>query len=162
MNQVSRAFAAAAFLLSTAIPSSAQQAPVVSEPFGEVIDVRVVNVEVVVTDRDGKRVEGLQAADFHLKVDGKEVPVDFFTEIRERQTVAAQEQGTAAKTATASLSPGEPVGTNYLVFVDDYFSTPPRRNEALMALKNDLSRLGPKDRMAVVSFDGARLKRLAG
>jgi len=44
--------------------------------FGETIDVRVVNVEVVVTDGSGNRVNGLKPADFHLKVDGKEVTPD--------------------------------------------------------------------------------------
>ncbi|MYJ24076.1 MAG: hypothetical protein F4080_00670 [Holophagales bacterium] len=38
--------------------------------FSEVIDVRVVNIEVVVTDRDGNRVHGLTASDFELLVDG--------------------------------------------------------------------------------------------
>jgi hypothetical protein len=34
-------------------------------PFGEEIDVRVVNLEVVVTDRKGERVSGLAAARLH-------------------------------------------------------------------------------------------------
>jgi VWFA-related protein len=54
------------------------------------------------------------------------------------------------------------VGTNYLVFVDDYFSVAFRRNEVLEALKKDLGHLGPKDKMAVVAFDGARLSTLSG
>ena len=38
--------------------------------FGETIDVRVVNVEAVVTDRGGTRVFGLTPDDFLLLVDG--------------------------------------------------------------------------------------------
>src|SRR5687768_11222453 len=49
--------------------------------FGEVLDVRVVNLEVVVTDRDGARVRGLLPQDFELTVDGREVPIDFFSEV---------------------------------------------------------------------------------
>ena len=50
--------------------------------FGEVLDVRVVNLEVVVTDRQGIPVRGLRPVDFILKVDGDEVPIDYFSEIR--------------------------------------------------------------------------------
>src|SRR4029077_4648531 len=50
---------------------------------GETIDVRVVNVEAVVTDGRGQVVHGLTAADLALVVDGKEVPIDYFTEVRD-------------------------------------------------------------------------------
>ena len=53
--------------------------------FGESIDVRVVNVEAVVTDRDGNRVTGLKPGDFRLRVDGKEVPVEYFSEVHDGQ-----------------------------------------------------------------------------
>ena len=43
--------------------------------FSEVIDVRVVNLEVVVTDRAGNRIHGLSPEDFVLRVDGQEVPM---------------------------------------------------------------------------------------
>jgi len=57
--------------------------------FADVIDVRVVNVEVVVTDEQGRRVHGLTAADFELLVDGRPVPLDYFSEIREGRAVAS-------------------------------------------------------------------------
>ena len=40
-----------------------------------------------------------------------------------------------------SLAPGSPVGTSYLVFIDDYFSVTQRRDEVLRSLKDDLGRL---------------------
>jgi len=162
MSRLCRSLAACSILtLGLSLSAAAQQpSQPASEPFGEVIDVRVVNVEVVVTDKDGNRVQGLKPGDFRLKVDGKEVPVDFFTEIRDRQ--AAPPPGEETPAGPASVSPGETVGTSYLVFIDDYFTVPARRNEVLKALREDLSRLGPKDRMAIVSFDGARLTRLSG
>ena len=49
--------------------------------FVEVLDVRVVNVEVVVTDRKGNRVQGLHPDDFSLLVDGEETSIDYFSEI---------------------------------------------------------------------------------
>jgi VWFA-related protein len=138
--------------------------PAQEEPpiFGEEIDVRVVNVEAVVTDSSGKRVPGLKPGDFRLKVDGKNIPVSFFSEVREGHAEAAPAAASAPSAEPAGVSAGEPVGTSYLVFIDDYFSTPARRNEVLQAIKKDLTRLGPGDRMAVVAFDGARLQRLSG
>lgn len=154
-------------LVLSALPAGAQnppKAPAAAEPaiFGEEIDVRVVNVEAVVTDGGGNRVPDLKPGDFRLKVDGKEVPVSFFTEVKEGRAAAVPESGGTPSAGPAGVSAGEPVGTSYLVFVDDYFSTAVRRNEVLQAFKKDLARLGPGDKMAIVGFDGARLARLSG
>src|SRR6185436_12993530 len=131
-------------------PGLAQPAPAGEElsVFGESIDVRVVNVEVVVTDRSGTRVTDLKPGDFRLKVDGKEVPISFFTEVREGVS-AAPAAGEAQP--AGPVEPGSAIGTSYLVFIDDYFSTEVRRNEVLASLKSDISRLGPQDRMAIVA-----------
>lgn len=136
----------------------AQQPPA----FGEEIDVRVVNVEVVVTDREGRRVPDLKPEDFRLRVDGKEVPVEYFSEVREGSSVAgAAGEARPEAAGVQSVAPEGAVGTFYLVFIDDYFSIPARRNDVLKALKADLGRLGPEDRMAVVAYDGGRLAMLS-
>ena len=137
-------------------PPRPQEEPV----FGASVDVRVVNVEVVVTDKDGNRVSGLKPSDFHLKVDGKPVPVDYFSEIRGGQSMAAPTvagDSAPATPAVPAVEPGRAVGTSYLVFIDDYFPIKNQRNEVLKSLKNDLARLGPEDRMAIVAYDGGRL-----
>src|SRR5436190_2175846 len=69
---------AAAVSLYLSVSLSAQEAPRAPQEqvFGESIDVRVVNVEAVVTDRGGTRVRGLAAGDFRLLVDGKGVYID--------------------------------------------------------------------------------------
>lgn len=123
--------------------------------FGEVLDVRVVNVEVVVTDRDGARVRGLAPGDFRLTVDGEEVPIEFFTEVT--GGVAA---GPAVGGVRPQLAGGEPLGVSWLVFVDDYFSVGRQRDEVLAALRAQVGALGPADRMAVVAWDGRRLEML--
>lgn len=153
-------------LLALALPVASQQQPAPEEPsiFGETIDVRVVNVEVVVTDRQGNRVTGLGPGDFRLRVDGKDVPVEYFTEVRGGQAVAASEAGSgqsAAVQGLPALAPGSAVGTSYLVFIDDYFAVAARRNEVLRDLMDDLGRLGPEDRMAVVAFDGKKVDMLS-
>jgi VWFA-related protein len=160
-----RAFAVLPILaVLAAIPAAAQQTGEPASAFGEQIDVRVVNVEVVVTDKQGNRVTGLGPGDFRLRVDGKEVPVQYFTEVRGGQAVAAEEAGSgqsAAVQGLPALAPGSPVGTSYLVFIDDYFSIPTRRDEVLRSLMDSLGRLGPEDRMAVVAFDGSKVDMLS-
>jgi len=140
----------AALLIPLAVP--AQRA---EETFGESIDVRVVNVEAVVTDRKGNRVTGLTAGDFRLLVDGVEVPVDYFTEVAEGVALEAAASAPPAPTAAG------PVGRSYLVFVDESVVMARDRNLVLEELERDLDRLGPGDRMALVAFDGAQLHRLA-
>src|SRR5436305_2804380 len=132
--------------------------------FGESIDVRVVNVEAVVTDRQGNRVTGLKPEDFRLRVDGKEVPVEYFSEVRDGEALAATPEAiqnkTAGEAAVQGVAAGR-VGTYYLLYVDDFFSTPAQRDAVLTALKNDLGHLGPDDRMAIVAFDGRRLTMIS-
>ena len=152
-------------LAGLALPGLAQQQPAEPESsFGEQIDVRVVNVEVVVTDKQGNRVTGLGPGDFRLRVDGKEVPIQYFTEVRGGQAIAPEEAGSGQSAGVAglpALAPGTPVGTSYLVFIDDYFPIAPRRDEVLRSLMDSLGHLGPEDRMAVVAFDGRKIDMLS-
>lgn len=145
------AFAAA---LGFVLPLTGQEPRAEVPVIGESIDVRVVNVEAVVTSASGDRVRGLKAEDFRLLVDGAEVPVGYFTEIEEGASVAAA--------PGAPVSAGEVVGRSYLVYVDDSFSLPNRRNEVLEKLERDLALLRPADRMAVLAFDGSRIDVLCG
>ena len=118
------------------------------------IDVRVVNVEVVVTDRKGNRIRGLKASDFELRVDRRPVPIDYFTEIDDGRAVATSDERVER---VPSLTPDEPVGTNYLIFIDDLFAIKQRRNRVLTRLERDLVQLEPADRVAVVANDGREL-----
>ncbi len=153
-------------LLALSPPAATQQPAPAAEPpvFGEELDVRVVNVEVVVTDKQGNRVSGLKPEDFRLRVDGKELPIEYFTEVKEGRSVAPAAAG-GSEPAEAGTAPGVSaegaVPTWYLVFVDDYFSIAAHRNAALKGLKNDLGRLGPNDRMAIVSWSGGRLSLMS-
>ncbi len=118
--------------------------------FGEVIEVRVVNLEVVVEDRKGQRVTGIPREDFRLRVDGQETPIQFFTEVVEGRAAGSG-------SAVGGMASGDPVGTSYLVFIDEYFGIRQDRDRVLEGIAEEISRLGPADRMAVVAFDGKRL-----
>ena len=134
----------------------AQEAPRVpqGEEFGETIDVRVVNVEAVVTSRSGARVRGLKAGDFKLQVEGKEVPVEYFAEVAEGNAVSASGSG-------GLVAAGEAVGRNYLVFLDESVAIRSQRDDLLKRIKLDLALLRPGDRMAVLAFDGLHIEVLA-
>jgi VWFA-related protein len=152
----------AAALLAVAPPTFAQPAAPESVPrgaFGEVVDVRLIDVEVVVTDRRGNRVSGLARSDFRLLVDGGEVPVAFFDEVRGGRTVAVTAGAAAAGVpgTAPQAAPTASRGTSYLVFIDDFFGRAHHRNSVLRALVSDLEALRPGARVAVVGFDGRRL-----
>jgi VWFA-related protein len=153
--------AAAALLLLAALPALAQESPL-PDLFSDTIDVRVVNVEVVVTDRKGNRIQGLEPGDFELWVDGERVPIDYFTEIDDGTVRGITEQriDEEAMPAVPSLEPDEPVRTNYLVFIDEYFAVRKQRDRVLKRLERDLAELGPHDHVALVAFDGRNVAQL--
>lgn len=125
--------------LAASAPASAvdESAPV----FLERIDVRAVDVEVVVR-RGGQVVTGLRAEDFRISLDGDDVAIDDFAEIQ------------------AGVTDAGPVVTRYLVFVDDDFSIPSRRNAALGRLRDQVDLLADQDRMAVVAWNGQQVELL--
>lgn len=156
-RRLGAALAALLVLAAGALPAAGQdERPGV---FGEVIDVRVVNIEVVVEDKDGVRVSGLAATDFELLVDGKVVPIEYFTEVLGGSAVVRE--GAPGASTLPALAPGELVGTSYLVFIDDNFSIRADRNQVLEKMRDQLPFLNPEDRMAVVAFNGKRLEMLS-
>lgn len=145
-------------LWSLAVPAGAQDEGAVQVPppvFGEVIDVRVVNLEVVVTEK-GVRVSGLGPDDFQLEVDGREVPIEYFTEVVGGTAVTP----TSAAGTVPALAPGEPVGTSYLVFIDEFFSIPTDRDRVIRKIQEQIDYMNPEDRMAVVAYSGRKVEML--
>lgn len=74
-------------------PASAQE-PL--EEFDQVVDVRVVNVDVYVTDREGNPVTGLTREDFSLEVDGQPIELSNFYAVEGREVVPADPAPTTA------------------------------------------------------------------
>lgn len=124
-----------------------------SQPvFHEAVDVRVVNLEVVVTDRQGHRVRGLLPEDFQLFVDDREVSIDYFTEVSQGRARSPEEDEPSA--VSPAVTSGEPVERSYVVFIDEFFSMPKDRDEIIRSLIGDLDQMDPGDRMAIVAYDG--------
>src|SRR5258706_13717148 len=92
----------AATVLCQPLVAQTEKQPELVQIMGETIDVRVVNVEAVVTGRSGQQVRGLAAGDFRLLVDGKEVPVEYFAEVKEGASVTAEAPAATSTATTAS------------------------------------------------------------
>jgi VWFA-related protein len=146
----------AAGSVSFASVARGEEAPPEIPVIGETIDVRVVNVEVVATSQAGP-VRGLAAGDFRLLVDGKEVPIEYFTEVENgTATTASSQTGPAAP-----VGPSEAIGRSYLVFIDESFSVAKPRDVVLENLERDLALMQGEDRMAILAFNGTSIDILS-
>lgn len=144
-------------LASLAAAAAGQEPPVTA--FGEQVEVRVVEIDVAVRDREGRHVPGLSPGDFRLTVDGRETTIDYFSE--RRGEWSAQPPSTEAA-ASPIGSPSSPTASplNLLVYVDEEFSLPIDLERVLLGLEAQLDRLAPGDRVAIVAWDGRRLERI--
>jgi VWFA-related protein len=111
----------------------------------ETIEVRVVNVDVVVADRDGKAVTGLTKDDFEIFEDKKPQVITNFYEVR--GGVPAE---TGAENGSTALRP-----RSFILFIDNHAMHPALRKHvtAEMAKFVDTA-VGPKDQVSVVVWDG--------
>lgn len=113
----------------------------------------MVNLEVVVEDRSGNRVHGLEAEDFRLLVDGQEVEIEYFTEVAGRRARSSGSAGTPP-----AIGASEAVATNYVLFVDDDHTHPTLRRPVLLGFRDRLARLPAGDQVAVVAQSGRQLE----
>jgi VWFA-related protein len=135
----------------------------------ESVHVNVVNVEVHVSDRDGRPVRGLPAAQFELRVDGKVVPLTNFyeaTETRSALTPAGAGDQAPQQTPQQTLGEASPPAidkpVNVVIVVDSVnLKTIGRRMlvEGLYNLVNTWPRA--QDPMTVLAF-GTSLRHFCG
>ncbi|HYX23784.1 MAG TPA: VWA domain-containing protein [Thermoanaerobaculia bacterium] len=131
-----------AFPLCAQAPVS-PQAP--ADSFGEEIQVSVVNLDVFVSDKQGKPVEGLKAEDFVVTEDGRPVKVtNFYTEKREPAR-AADGKAAAERPQDQRL--------RLVVFLDDVNTGPGSRGRILDRLTGFLRQeLVPGDEVMLVRY----------
>ena len=160
---------AALFLLYLANGiAGAQPQPEAPSTFAETIDVRVVNVDVWVTDRDGNPVTGLAADDFEVRENGRPVELSNFFEFTDGLDAAARERAASARrdgqpSDLNRFIPAEPPPPEHrlslMVYIDNNNLTPTDRNRLLPFLRNFLSvQLSPYDRAMLAVYDRSRFE----
>lgn len=126
--------------------------------FVERVEVNVVNVEVFVVDRQGRRVTGLTKDDFEILQDGEPVEItNFFAVAREewmgRRAEEAAEDGGTELTPPSELP--EEQQLNLVVYVDHFNIHPQNRKRALDDLEGFLEdRMYLGDRVMLMGYDG--------
>ncbi|MEM6796802.1 MAG: VWA domain-containing protein, partial [Acidobacteriota bacterium] len=144
---------AAAFLWTS--PALAQE---VGESFFDTVEVDLVNLEVFVTDRDGRPVTGLTAADFEVYRDGEPVDITNFyaAEATTRSAETAAALGADEDAAAAEATTDEASRLNLVVFIDNQNIAPRNRNRVIDALRGSLFfNLRDEDRVTLMSYDGS-------
>ncbi|MDX1503625.1 MAG: VWA domain-containing protein [Thermoanaerobaculia bacterium] len=143
---------ATALLLALLAPSfgPAAAAQETAGAFGEVVDVALVNVEVWVTDDDGRPVLGLTAEDFEVREDGRPVPITFFAEVGSAglaHSVTAPPAGTAEQPELPTVeAPG-----HWVIYVDQLHLSAVRQRRLLRDLDRFLPLSGiPPERVLVL------------
>lgn len=154
------ALAAAGLVLVPALLAAQAREAEPPPVFVERIDVEVINVEVFVTDGQGRPVTGLTREDFEILHDGKPVPISNFFTVSRRDRVALELEdgappaaGSGTMTAPADLPEDQQL--NLLVYVDHFNLRPQNRTRVLGTLGGFLEdRMFQGDRVMIVGYDG--------
>lgn len=117
-------------LLSLALPLPAQEKESELPKLVEQMDVRVINVDVIVTDKKGNRVSGLTKDDFELVENGVTLPIsNFFEAAPTTETVPLEMRPTAQQARR-----------HIVVFIDQVSVEPANRNRVIKYLRTFLDR----------------------
>lgn len=129
-------------------------------PFGDRVEVNIVNVEVFVTDRDGRPVTGLQRGDFEVREDGKGMAITNFEAFQQTAPPAppATPESPSRPAAQSSEAP-HPDPLHLVIYVDNGFLLPAHRNRVLQQLRDFLGQLRPEDEVMLATADpGLRVR----
>lgn len=165
--------------MSLAVPVFPQQQPPpqpapASTFFSETIEVRIINVEAVVTDRKGQPVTGLTKDDFEVYENGKKQELTNFAEVRVPQGAPIAARGGAASPAPAAATPdaapaaaevtgdlpAEQRSRKVIFFIDNAGLRPFNRNRIFPSMKAFLHRtLRPSDQVMIAVWNpGLRIR----
>ncbi|MCY3968463.1 MAG: VWA domain-containing protein [Acidobacteria bacterium] len=109
-----------------------------SQTFIDTIDVQVVEVDVVVTDRKDRPITGLKREDFELYVDGRPAEIANFYEsevLAEPPRATGRNETPTAGTAAATGYTNDPAPLTIVLYMDDANLFPPYRTRLLKRLE---------------------------
>jgi VWFA-related protein len=124
------------------------------------INTELIQTGVVVLDKQGRFVDGLQREQFELSVEGKPQPISFFEQVRagsarERARLASLSSAEATQPAEESSSENESRGRTIIFFIDDLHLS----LDSLGRTRKTLARfidneMNDNDRVAIASTSG--------
>ena len=137
--------------------------------FIETMDVNLVNVDVYVTDKKGKRVQGLTAEDFEIFEDGRPVTITNFYAMAEGRP--AVETVPTMERPEVDLPPSQPEAAaptipdeqrlHLIVYIDNLHIRPFNRNKVLSQVRTFLrTKMKQDSQTMLVTFERALKVRL--
>jgi VWFA-related protein len=165
MRKLDRTFAAGLLLLCAAA-AFAQQKPaqpdVADQDIGEIVNVNVVNVDVYVTDKSGKRIQGLTRNDFEIYENGKRVEVTNFYAVEGGKAKMIGDEPVPAVQPGQPGPPGvakapalpEDQRLRLIVYIDNFNLHPFNRNRVMRDLRAFLgTKLNRDDQVMLMTYD---------
>lgn len=147
----------ALLLLLAAATAIAQEKPQEPAFFSETVEVHVVNVDVVVTDKSGKPVPALTKDDFELYANGQKQEISYFIELKDEAAPAtAPAPAGAPAPAPAAAPPQDSRPRKILFFLDASTLQAFNRNRVIKPMKEFLHKVvRPGDQVMLVSWNNS-------
>jgi VWFA-related protein len=160
VNRFTRLTAAATAFAVAAAPAFAQQPPPNEQPkLVESVEVRVINVDVVVTDRKGTPITGLTKDDFEIFENGQPKLITNFYEVAGEKAVNTAVLPEPGKPAVESVKEQkeeipEQMRRRIIFYVDNLSLAPFNRNRVFKQMKEFAkSVIRPGDEAMVATFN---------
>ncbi len=158
--RLSRVTSVVLIVALTAGPLAAQKSP---QPPPDVpkltenIDVRVIGVDVVVTDKKGNTITGLTKDDFQIFENGIEKPISNFSEIEGKavtQAVTVPVPGSAAPPAPSKEEVNDQLRRRIIFYIDNLSLAPFNRNRVFKQMKDFAKEaMRPGDEAMVATYN---------
>lgn len=150
-------------LLLVSLGVTAQTAAPRAAEFAEEIEVRVIDVDVVVTDRHGNPIPDLTRESFELYEDGRRVEIAYFSRIADGRIADLPSVPDADGETGASLPAASRTPLTWVVYIDQTNLPPQRRNQAMRQLQTFLTTaIEGGDRGVIAQNDGRSFKLRQG
>jgi VWFA-related protein len=144
----------------------AEQSKQEPEPFIDIVNVSVVNVDVYVTDKKGQPITGLTKNDFQILENGRPVEITNFYAVNAGKSVVVDEEQAAAPApapATAAPTPAAAIEAprtpedqrlRLVIYIDNFNLRPFNRNRVMRELRAFIGHnLAKDDQLMLVTYD---------
>lgn len=145
------------FAAVVAIDAAPQQKPKIPS-IGETIDVSIINVDVVVTDKQGRRVRGLKEADFEILENQKRQAISNFAEYSSEAAIA----GTVTTGVTQNVDSAPRQRRTIVLFVEQMQMADSEAKRMLDSIRELVAKtIEPGDAVSIVMWGRGGDKHLA-